>query len=143
MGRDNNLLGKFDLQGIPPAPRGVPQIEVCFDLDANSILSASAEDKNNASTKKAKVEAKNQLETVLYQADQQIGEKIPEVKEFVAQQLEWMTDNEATLTTEDYQNKMKEVQAFIQSKAGAAGAGAPTGGAPSEPADMPDIDEID
>merc|ERR1719335_850651 len=51
--RDNNLLGKFDLQGIPPAPRGVPQIEVCFDLDANSILSVSAEDKNNASTKKS------------------------------------------------------------------------------------------
>merc|ERR1711959_852473 len=51
--RDNNLLGKFDLQGIPPAPRGVRQIEVCFDLDANSILSVSAEDKNNASTKKS------------------------------------------------------------------------------------------
>merc|ERR1711973_502212 len=46
--RDNNLLGKFDLQGIPPAPRGVPQIEVSFDLDANSILSVSAQDKANA-----------------------------------------------------------------------------------------------
>merc|ERR1719352_2192000 len=51
--KDNNLLGKFDLQGIPPAPRGVPQIEVAFDLDANSILSVTAEDKNNASTKKS------------------------------------------------------------------------------------------
>merc|ERR1719216_165410 len=51
--RNNNLLGKFDLQGIPPAPRGVPQIEVCFDLDANSILSVSAEDKNNPSRKKS------------------------------------------------------------------------------------------
>merc|ERR1712093_235934 len=51
--RDNNLLGKFDLQGIPPQPRGVPQIEVAFDLDANSILSVSAEDKNNASNKKS------------------------------------------------------------------------------------------
>jgi len=51
--RDNNLLGKFDLQGIPPAPRGVPQIEVAFDLDANSILSVTAEDKNNASIKKS------------------------------------------------------------------------------------------
>jgi len=50
--RDNNLLGKFDLQGIPPAPRGVPQIEVCFDLDANSILSVTAEDKNNPTSKK-------------------------------------------------------------------------------------------
>merc|ERR1711937_422701 len=50
--RDNNLLGKFDLQGIPAAPRGVPQIEVCFDLDANSILSVTAQDKNNASNTK-------------------------------------------------------------------------------------------
>merc|ERR1712093_97177 len=51
--RDNNLLGKFDLQGIPPAPRGVPQIEVAFDLDANSILSVTAEDKANNSVKKS------------------------------------------------------------------------------------------
>merc|ERR1712025_1032916 len=51
--RDNNLLGKFDLQGIPPAPRGVPQIEVGFDLDANSILSVTASDKNNASNSKS------------------------------------------------------------------------------------------
>jgi len=51
--RDNNLLGKFDLQGIAPQPRGVPQIEVAFDLDANSILSVSAEDKANNSVKKS------------------------------------------------------------------------------------------
>jgi molecular chaperone DnaK (HSP70) len=38
MTRDNHLLGKFDLEGIPPAPRGVPQIEVTFDLDANGKL---------------------------------------------------------------------------------------------------------
>ncbi|KAH7624528.1 hypothetical protein Ndes2526B_g00732 [Nannochloris sp. 'desiccata'] len=43
--RDNNLLGKFDLTGIPPAPRGVPQINVTFDVDANGILNVSAEDK--------------------------------------------------------------------------------------------------
>ncbi|KAL3736915.1 hypothetical protein ACJRO7_025790 [Eucalyptus globulus] len=43
--KDNNLLGTFELKGIPPAPRGVPQINVCFDLDANGILNVSAEDK--------------------------------------------------------------------------------------------------
>merc|ERR1719210_2273093 len=43
--KDNNLLGRFDLQGIAPAPRGVPQIEVSFDLDANNILSVHAEEK--------------------------------------------------------------------------------------------------
>ncbi|KAG7023432.1 Heat shock 70 kDa protein, partial [Cucurbita argyrosperma subsp. argyrosperma] len=43
--KDNNLLGKFELTGIPPAPRGVPQINVVFDIDANGILNVSAEDK--------------------------------------------------------------------------------------------------
>ncbi|KAL5227297.1 hypothetical protein ABZP36_015562 [Zizania latifolia] len=43
--KDNNLLGKFKLYGIPPAPRGVPQFTVCFQIDANGILNVSAEDK--------------------------------------------------------------------------------------------------
>jgi L1 cell adhesion molecule like protein len=43
--RDNNLLGKFELSGIPPAPRGVPQVNVVFDIDANGIVNVSAEDK--------------------------------------------------------------------------------------------------
>merc|ERR1719353_2076634 len=46
MTKDNNLLGKFHLDGIPPAPRGVPQIEVNFDIDANGILNVSAQDKS-------------------------------------------------------------------------------------------------
>ena len=50
--RDNNLLGKFELQGIPPAPRGVPQINVCFDIDANGILNVSAEDKSTGQKNK-------------------------------------------------------------------------------------------
>lgn len=45
MTKDNHLLGKFELTGIPPAPRGVPQIEVTFEIDANGILQVSAEDK--------------------------------------------------------------------------------------------------
>ena len=56
--KDNNLLGKFDLMGIPPAPRGVPQIEVTFDLDANCILSVEAKDKKDPSkSKKIQIEA--------------------------------------------------------------------------------------
>lgn len=57
MTKDNNLLGKFDLTGIPPAPRGVPQIEVTFDIDANGILNVSAADK--ASGKAEKITIKN------------------------------------------------------------------------------------
>ncbi|KAJ3090784.1 hypothetical protein HK102_002686 [Quaeritorhiza haematococci] len=52
MTAQNNLLGKFDLAGIPPAPRGVPQIEVTFDIDANGILNVSAEDKTTGRSNK-------------------------------------------------------------------------------------------
>ena len=51
--KDNNLLGKFDLTGILPAPRGVPQINVTFDMDANGILNVSAEDKTTGTPKPA------------------------------------------------------------------------------------------
>merc|ERR1719408_998895 len=50
--KDNNMLGKFELSGIPPAPRGVPQISVCFDIDANGILNVSAEDKTTGNKNK-------------------------------------------------------------------------------------------
>ena len=52
MTKDNHLLGKFDLTGIPPAPRGVPQVEVTFDIDANGILNVSAADKSSGKTEK-------------------------------------------------------------------------------------------
>ncbi|XP_045165392.2 heat shock protein 70 B2-like [Mercenaria mercenaria] len=52
MTKDNNLLGRFDLTGIPPAPRGVPQIEVTFDIDANGTLNVSAQDKSNGKINK-------------------------------------------------------------------------------------------
>ncbi|KAG2463915.1 heat shock 70 kDa protein-like [Polypterus senegalus] len=52
MTKDNNLLGKFELSGIPPAPRGVPQIEVTFDIDANGILNVSAVDKSTGKANK-------------------------------------------------------------------------------------------
>ena len=52
MTKDNHQLGKFDLTNIPPAPRGVPQIEVTFEIDANGILVVSAEDKGTGSKEK-------------------------------------------------------------------------------------------
>ena len=52
MTRDNRLLGSFNLDGIPPAPRGVPQIEVAFDLDSNGILNVSAADKTTGKSNK-------------------------------------------------------------------------------------------
>merc|ERR1712073_205814 len=52
MTRDNHRLGKFDLTGIPPAPRGVPQVEVTFDVDANGILNVSAVEKGSGKVEK-------------------------------------------------------------------------------------------
>ncbi|MQL20538.1 molecular chaperone DnaK, partial [Escherichia coli] len=52
MTKDNHQLGKFDLTGLPPAPRGVPQIEVTFDIDANGILNVSATDKSTGKQNK-------------------------------------------------------------------------------------------
>jgi len=75
MTRDNNLLGKFELSGIPPAPRGVPQIEVTFDIDANGILNVSAEDKTTGNRNKITITndkgrlSKEQIERMVKEAE--------------------------------------------------------------------------
>ncbi len=61
MAADNKLLGQFDLVGIPPAPRGVPQIEVTFDIDANGIVHVSAKDKATGKEQKIRIEASGGL----------------------------------------------------------------------------------
>ena len=61
MAKDNKSLGKFDLQGIPPAPRGVPQIEVTFDIDANGILTVSAKDKTSGKSQEIKISGSSGL----------------------------------------------------------------------------------
>jgi molecular chaperone DnaK len=61
MARDNRTIGKFQLTGIPPAPRGIPQIEVTFDIDANGILHVSAKDKATGKEQKVRIEASSGL----------------------------------------------------------------------------------
>jgi molecular chaperone DnaK len=61
MAQDNKMLGQFDLVGIPPAPRGVPQIEVTFDIDANGIVSVSAKDKGTGKEQQIKIQASGGL----------------------------------------------------------------------------------
>jgi len=74
--KDNNLLGKFELSGIPPAPRGTPQIEVTFDIDANGILNVGAEDKTTGNKNKITITndkgrlSKDQIEKLVREADQ-------------------------------------------------------------------------
>ncbi|WZZ27708.1 hypothetical protein YC2023_011109 [Brassica napus] len=73
--KDNNLLGKFELSGIPPAPRGVPQITVCFDIDANGILNVSAEDKTTGQKNKITITndkgrlSKDEIEKMVQEAE--------------------------------------------------------------------------
>src|SRR3712207_1843889 len=61
MAADNKLLGEFNLVGIPPAPRGVPQVEVTFDIDANGIVSVSAQDKATGKEQQIRIQAKSGL----------------------------------------------------------------------------------
>jgi molecular chaperone DnaK len=61
MAQDNRTIGKFQLTGIPPAPRGMPQVEVTFDIDANGILHVSAKDKATAKEQKIRIEASSGL----------------------------------------------------------------------------------
>src|SRR5262249_21276398 len=61
MAADNRLLGRFNLEGIPPAPRGMPQVDVTFDIDANGILNVSAKDKATSKEAKIRIESSSGL----------------------------------------------------------------------------------
>src|SRR4026208_991315 len=61
LAKDNRTIGRFHLDGIPPAPRGIPQIEVTFDIDANGILHVSAKDKGTGKEQKIRIEASSGL----------------------------------------------------------------------------------
>merc|ERR1712230_322745 len=77
MTKDNHMLGKFELTGIPPAPRGVPQIEVTFEVDANGILQVSAEDKGTGKSEKITITAeKGRL------SEEDIERMVQEAEEF-------------------------------------------------------------
>jgi endoplasmic reticulum chaperone BiP len=77
MTKDNHNLGKFELTGIPPSPRGVPQIEVTFEVDANGILQVSAEDKGTGKAEKITITAeKGRL------SEEEIERMVKEAEEF-------------------------------------------------------------
>ena len=76
MAADNKLLGNFDLVGIPPAPRGVPQIEVTFDIDANGIVSVSAKDKGTGKEQTIKIQASGGL------SDSDIDQMVQDAEKF-------------------------------------------------------------
>jgi molecular chaperone DnaK len=76
MAQDNKMLGQFDLVGIPPAPRGVPQIEVTFDIDANGIVNVSAKDKGTGKEQQIKIQASGGL------SDSDIDQMVKDAEQF-------------------------------------------------------------
>jgi len=76
MAADNKILGQFDLVGIPPAPRGVPQIEVTFDIDANGIVNVSARDKGTGKEQQIRIQASGGL------SDKDIEQMVRDAEQF-------------------------------------------------------------
>ena len=92
MARDNRTLGKFDLVGIPPAPRGVPQVEVTFDIDANGIVHVSARDLGTGKEQKIRIEASSGLNE-------------DEIKRMVKQAEEHQAEDRLARDAAEWQNK--------------------------------------
>merc|ERR1712127_635100 len=78
MAADNTMLGQFDLHGIAPAPKGVPQIEVTFDIDANGIVNVSASDKASGKQQQIRIQSSGGL------SDQDIDRMVKEAEQFAS-----------------------------------------------------------
>ena len=79
LARDNRTIGKFQLSGIPPAPRGMPQVEVTFDIDANGILHVTAKDKTTGKEQKIRIEASSGL------SDTEIDKMVKDAEKFATE----------------------------------------------------------
>merc|ERR1712025_1185927 len=102
MTKDNHQLGKFDITGIPPAPRGVPQIEVTFEIDANGVLQVSAEDKGTATKEKITItNDQNRL------TPEDIEQMIKEAEEFADEDAKLKTRVESRNELESYAYSLK------------------------------------
>merc|ERR1719248_415656 len=159
MTKDNHLLGKFELTGIPPAPRGVPQIEVTFEIDANGILQVSAEDKGTGKAEKITITAEKGLlseediermvrEAEEYADDEKgVADKLSaddkeEIENTINEALDWLDENPEA-DKDEYAEKQKEVEAISNPimRNVYQGAGGPGGGEEEEDYDFGD-DEL-
>merc|ERR1712139_713805 len=157
MTKDNHQLGKFELSGIPPAPRGVPQIEVTFEVDANGILQVSAEDKGTGKAEKITITAEkgrlseDEVERMVQEAEEfeeeGVADKIEEddketLEEAIKEVLDWLDENQEA-EAEEYEEKQKSLEGVanpIMQKVYAAGGGAPGAGGDGEDSDDEDFD---
>jgi len=102
MSKDNNLLGKFELTGIPPAPRGVPQIEVTFALDANGILKVSATDKGTGKSESITItNDKGRL------SQEEIERMVEEAEQYASEDAAVKTKIESRNKLENYAHSLK------------------------------------
>ncbi|XP_058204741.1 heat shock 70 kDa protein 1-like [Rhododendron vialii] len=102
LSRDNNLLGKFSVNGIPPTPRGVQQFNVCFDIDANGILNVSAEDKTTGQMHKIMItNEKGRL------SKEEIEKMVQEAAKYKSEDEEHKKKNEAKNALENYAYNMR------------------------------------
>ncbi|AOW04732.1 uncharacterized protein YALI1_D36255g [Yarrowia lipolytica] len=116
--KDNNILGKFELSGIPPAPRGVPQIEVTFDVDANGILNVSAVEKGTGKTQQITITndkgrlSKEEIERMVNDAEKYKDEDEKEAARIAAKNgLESYTYSlKNTLSEEKFKEKVDEAE---------------------------------
>ena len=97
MAKDNNLLGKFQLDGIPPAPRGVPQIEVTFDIDANGILNVSAVEKGTGKVSEIKI------------TNDRDGLSSADVERMVREAEEYKADDDAERARVEARNRLENL----------------------------------
>merc|ERR1740117_1366593 len=152
MTKDNNLLGKFHLDGIPPAPRGVPQIEVTFDIDANGILNVSAQDKSTGKSNQITITnekgrlSQSEIDRMVQEAEnycftmrntlqeEKLKDKFEaddkdKIEKAIQETLDWLDKNQLA-EKEEFETKQKEIEGIvnpIMMKVYQAAGGAPGG----------------
>merc|ERR1712217_766577 len=117
MTKDNTHLGKFELSGIPAAPRGQPQIEITFEMDANGILQVSATDKSSSNTKSITITPENELsqseiDEMLRMAEEFAEEDKDACEEAVNDVISWLETNPYA-EKEDYVEQKEELMEVV------------------------------
>ncbi len=107
MAADNKMLGQFDLVGIPPAPRGVPQIEVTFDIDANGIVSVSAKDKATNKEQQIRIQANGGLSDA--EVDQMVKDAEANAESDKAKRAKVDAHNQAESLVNSTEKSLKEL----------------------------------
>ena len=105
MARDNRTIGKFHLDNLMPAPRGIPQIEVTFDIDANGIINVSAKDKATSKSQNIRIEASSGLSDAEIKRMKQEAEVNADADKKVKEEIDKLNHADATIFQTEKQLK--------------------------------------